>query len=975
MSPLARPIRAISILLALCVIFAFLARDFKVGESDGRNNTVFSVRFQYFGTDAREMERLITIPLEERISGISGLYEMRSVSEYSLSETTVYFPKDADGKKIYLELRDAVDTLYGSLPRAVQKPRIFSSASDQYPMLSISAYSASLGVNELRELTERTLKKDLESLDGVSEVVVSGGSIEEIKVEFDTGRAIIGKINPQTIGSVIRDANVVNPGAVIRHPERDEHLYFDTRIRGIREIGELPMTAGEGITKLSYLASVKKDGRSRDEIVRIDGRECVVLSVKNSSDVSKMTVSASCARTLEKYRGGSVEYTVLNDDGKIVNTLLRQIAWALLQSFMLVIAILPFFIDSSRSVLIAIVLLPISLLMTVGSLNFMGVTIDQNILSGFSIALGLVVDPALVIVALRQSAGNRIAFESRLPSLIPSLVSSTVTTVFSLVPLYFLDFLVPGIRSISLSVAIMLVVSLLLSCMFTPCFLDFGKKISTVPFREISGSVKRFFVRMLYRIAVPALKSRRVAPAVYVALMIIPFIAFSVSGKNISMAIQTDTLPVYVEFPSETAPDSIDEELKSLVQRIRETTGVEFVRTEAKKGVMELSVKFDPAIVSRKKLATSVGSYSEYASGGFLYVPDLEAVKGALSTEISVAVLGDETEKCRSIAEETSRVLSSRPGVGQVVLNFKDPERTVSFRPDRAIIAKAGLSVADVANTSRWMLFGPVVDKWLQNGSEMDIRVSGLALQDTTADGFRNLVIPAKNGGLRIGAIGSVTEERDVGKIYRKDGRRAAYLTATVGSRSTDGAIAIVRSALSEVKLPRGYAFSLARELDLLRGQFSVLLFSFVGCIVGMLILLTALTESPAKSLAIVSIIPVSVAFPLAIRLATLEPLTMGDIVGMVLLSGISVKNAIYITEARCVRALAKVREKFLPILITSLTSLAGALPLLVFGTDGFSRSLAFFMFWGSIGSLIVSVTVFPSVLAAVERRLGNGEI
>lgn len=969
-----QPVRSFSLLLAVCIVFIFFSRDFRVGESNNRNNTVYSIRFQYFGIDAREMERLITIPFEESIATIPSLYEMRSVSEYSLSETTVFFPKDVDEKTVYLEIRDAVDTLFSTLPSAVQKPRIFSSSSDQYPMLSISAYSASVEINELRQYVEKTLKKEFEAVDGVSEVIVTGGSVEEIKVEFDSGRAIVGKVNPDVIGNIIRDANVINPGGIINHPDRNDNLYFDTRIGSIKEMEELPVVAGKGITKLSYLATIRKTGRGRDEIVRIDGKECIVLSIKNSSDGSKTSVSDTCRKILEGENDERIQYTVLYDDGAAAKTLIHQIALALIQSFFLVIVLLPLFFGSMRSVGLAIVLLPLSMLMTVGMLNRIGMTVDQNALAGMSIALGLIIDPALVIISLREAGKDRIAFNTGLVALVPSIISSTVTTLLVLIPLYFLEYLVPGIRSIVLSIALMVGGSLLVALVFLPCFIDYSGRKPFKVVKRVNEVVNRFFIRMMYHVSIPILRRPKLAMGIYFFLLTLPFVIFAISGKNISIQVSNDILPVFVEFESERAADAIDVALEELVVNVQGLDGVLFVRTEAKKGVMDISVKFKKDIVTRKELASRVNALSGYSRGGFLYVPDLAEKKRKMSTEISVAISGDETELCRTLAQTASKALSSHSSVEQVVLNFKEPERVVLFSPDKDFLVKTGMTVSDVANTLRWMLFGPVVDKWIQEGTEMDIRVSGMNMKSLHVDDFRNLVIPAKNGGLRLGAIGTVTELMSAGKIYRKDGRRAAYLTVHVGSGSTDEAILIVREALTEVDLPKGYGFSLTRELDRMKDQYMLLIFAFAASITGVLILLTALTENPSKSLLIVTIIPVSIALPMLIRLITGEPLSMGDIVAMVILSGINVNNAIYISESHCLRMIARIRKKLQPILIASLTTIAGALPLLIFGKDDFSRSLAFFMFWGILGSLLVSITLFPAVLSMFEKKIDFNE-
>jgi len=399
-----------------------------------------------------------------------------------------------------------------------------------------------------------------------------------------------------------------------------------------------------------------------------------------------------------------------------------------------------------------------------------------------------------------------------------------------------------------------------------------------------------------------------------------------------------------------------------LVRRIRAEPGVRYVWTEAKKGSMEIEIKYDCRLRDRESLARSVTGMSDLALPGCLYVPDLKdgAAKG--STEIEVAVVGDDSAECKRIARESASAARSYEGFVQSVLHFKEGESILTFVPDDKRLARNSLSVASVAGTLRWMVFGPVVDKWVRDGVETDIRVSGTGFPESGAAGVGSLYIPTKTGGVRLGSLGLLRIGESAGKLYRKDGRRAAFFTVHFSCGSDEEALGILKKGLASIPLPAGYAFSLPRDLDRMGGEYFILIISFLLSVAGILILLTALSENPIESILVASIIPVSVSLPLALRFASGMPLGMGDIVGMVVLSGVSVNNAIYISESRLSRVKYRIREKIQPILVTSLTSVAGSLPLALFGEPGFSRDLAHFMIWGTLCSVFACVCLFPSV-------------
>ena len=196
------------VFLSISLIFLFSGRNIELGNSSNSKYAVYSIRIEYFGMDAANIERIITIPLEEKISCMSNLMELRSTVEYGKSTTTAYFSKKINSRNTYLEIRNYVDTLYDDLPTAVQKPKIYSSDITEKSVISI-ALNGTGDLNTLRSYVNDSLKPKIESIHGVSEVIVAGGTINEILIEFDKEKIVNSMINPTGFGSIIQDANVV----------------------------------------------------------------------------------------------------------------------------------------------------------------------------------------------------------------------------------------------------------------------------------------------------------------------------------------------------------------------------------------------------------------------------------------------------------------------------------------------------------------------------------------------------------------------------------------------------------------------------------------------------------------------------------------------------------------------------------------------------------------------------------------------
>ncbi|MDR0449686.1 MAG: efflux RND transporter permease subunit [Treponema sp.] len=1007
----AAPVFAFVIVSVLCV---YILRQEELGESREGRYRVYSVRFEYFGMDETEMERLITIPLEEKISGLGGIYEIRSVSEYGKSLSSVYFDRNSDGKSLYLALRDAVDTLYSSLPAAVQKPRIFSAESGQRSFLSAAVFAPG-DLERARLYAEDRLKRELENLDGIAEVIVSGGTQTEILVEFDPGKTAARGINPEALGRVVQDANILSPGGSIRGKERDRAVTFKTRLgdpAGGREEGaglsaagsfpeelkKLPVRTGEKLSALEYFARAGISPREKREIIRINGEECVGIDIVAASSADIVALSRECRRVLEAPSGAGAEagpppsVTILRDRGSFLESAIRGVQKAIFQSVLAVLLIIPLFFTRPKTLALILLFIGADILWSLALLRIVSVKADENLLSGISISLGLIVDPCLVIASLSEREGSLPRYRAVLPGLLGEIAASTLTTFLVILPLYFLDSIVPGIRKVALAIMAMLCNSLVLSVFFFSGFL-FQDGEGEPPLRKslfpakLFRRIKALYTRLSWRCCLFSLERRRVMILIYACFAALSPALFFISGKNISLDSRDQVLYASVEYESEKSGESVDRDLKDLPDLIRREEGIRYVRLESRKGTGELEIGFDERKTSRAALAGALSALAPRAGAGFLYVPDAEgggagifpagrSGRGALREtvwEIEAAAVGDEAGICREMAKRGAAAMPAIPGYVQAVLNFKEAEQAVEFVPCRDSLARAGLRLRDLARDLRWTVFGPVIGKRLQGGRETDIRLVGMGARDSSLSRIADLPVPSPAGALRLETLGELRERPGAGKIYRRDGRRAAYFTVHLRAPSSSQAARAVRTALEEsaAKDPalRGYGYLLSRDLELLEAQYRILFLAFLGSAAGIFLVLLCLTEKWKNALRTASIIPVSCAVPLLVKFLSQSPLETGDMAALVVISGLSVNNAIYIEGARLRAVQFRVREKIQSILTTSLTGIAGAAPLALMGGEGFPVALARSILWGTAGSLLAALLLFP----ALYGRQGRG--
>ncbi len=962
-----RPVMLLSSFLAIMVLAVFVVSRSGPVEKKENGSAIFSIHFEYVGMDARSMEKLITIPLEEKVSNLGNLQEIRSLSEFGRSVTNVVFKKNCSRKNSYLALNDIVDTLYASLPNAVQKPRIYSANSESRAVMCI-AISAPGNLSGLRSLVENSLKKELEAVEGVAEVVLSGGGIEELRIDYDNEKMLERKIAPVALAGIIQDANVADKQASIEGPKSKTSVRFKTKINSVDELKSLPLVKGSLNSKLDHFAEIRILPREPNEIVRINGNKCIGLQIKANSESRLVSLSLKCRKILENSFLPKASYQILNDQGAVILSMLKALFYALLCSFACIIMIFPFFFQSVCLICLLAVFIAVNCLLSAAVLNLLGIELDQNTLAGISISVGLVIDTAVLMAEISQSCHEIELYAIKSRKQYGAMLASLLTTITGMVPLLFFDSIMPGSRDIAIAISIMLVVSLPVTIVFFSCFFFYAQKTkAAIPGRLIKRS-RKVYTRLVYLSVLSGLKKPRITVLAYAAFFAATFVLFFISGKNINLNVAENALFASVEYENEKTAEAIDKDIQKIAALLLAEKDIEYLKTESRNGSAEIMAGFTGKHKNKTAIANSIIKHAGFLTDGFLYLPEAGGSKNKPVHEIHVSVRGDSHEKCREYASIAAAELGLLSGVSQAVLNFKKPEKYLGFIPDREAMARNGITLDGFGTFLRWNIFGPVVDKFMQSKNEIDIRIAAAVDNSWTREKICALNIPCAGKSVTLGSLGSLLEKNGEGKLYRMDGRMAASFTVVMKAHSSLSAANAIKKALAGIKTEKGYAYFLSRDYERLSRDYKMLFAAFMLSVVAILLVLTSLTENFLVSVLIASIIPVSCMLPLLVKFVFKIPLEMGDIVGIVIISGISVNNAIYIHESEFKNPLFKLRDRAQIMLVTSLTSIVASIAPALFGKGSFSGHLAASIIWGTSGSLLAALFLFPAIYKSLLK-------
>ncbi|MBR5097367.1 MAG: efflux RND transporter permease subunit, partial [Treponema sp.] len=347
--------------------------------------------------------------------------------------------------------------------------------------------------------------------------------------------------------------------------------------------------------------------------------------------------------------------------------------------------------------------------------------------------------------------------------------------------------------------------------------------------------------------------------------------------------------------------------------------------------------------------------------------------KRKIVQKMQIAVLGDDSALCKKIAQEAAGILAeddfAARNKGQVVLNFKEDETVFLARPNKDLLKKNGLSVQDLAHFLRWNLFGPVAAKVWAGGRQKDIRLGNESMAFEAAasiEGVKSLVIKK----IPLSALCDFEKAKRPSKLFRKDFKRAAYFTLEVQTKNSGRAFKSAKNALGAINLPEGYYFSWPKEYVSMDENYARIFAAFLLGAAAIFFLVTAQCQNIFEGLCVLATVPLSLLAPLLLRALFLCPLTLGDAVGMVFISGLCVNNALYILAEYKKR---EDKDPFLAakslsksVLSSSATSLVASVPVMLSGAGNFSADLAFFMFFGSLASVFAALIYFPAALSSL---------
>ncbi len=926
------------------------------------------------GLVAEQVEQLVTRPLEQAISGAAGVESVRSESIQGLSVITVTFAEGTDPYRDRQVIAEKLSETAGGLPAGVETPKLEPLTSSTMDLLKIGFLSEKLSPLELRDLVQWTVRPRLLAVPGVSRATLYGGEVRQLQVQADPDALAARGLALADLVAAVEEATGVRGGGFV--DTDNQRVLIETRgqVRTPAELAEAVVAVREGLPiRLREVARVVAAGEPKFGDALLQGREGVLLSLSsqygaNTLDVTRATEQA-LAELMPTLRARGIEVLpALHRPANFIETALAGVRDDLLIGALLIALVLFLFLRDPRSVLVSFLTIPLSLLAAIVAIDAIGWTVNTMTLGGLAVALGVVVDDAIIDVeniVRRLRAGHapgreelvelihRAAFEVRAP-----VVYATLVVALVLVPVLLLGGL-QGKFFAPLATAFIVatLASLLVALTVTPALALL--MLSRARLAPEPGWLGRLKARHTRWLAALAEHPRAVlVSALLVAALSIGALPFF--GSELIPPFREGHFVVQVVAPPGTSLAAmrrtgarISAELLAL-PGLR-TASEQIGRAEAGEDTWgpnrsEFHIEIDPlpgAAEERlqQRIRGVLAGYPGLQTEVLTFLGDRisESLSGEASP-VAIGVYGDDLDALDVVAARVAAVLRTVPGAADVQLKSPPGLPLVEVDLDPRALSLNGFRAVEVLDAVQTAYQGKVAAQAYEGQRIVDLAVVLPPERRRDPEALGELLVRSASGRmLPLRELARIVPGEGRSTVLHDAGRRRQVVTVNPSTRDIEGFVARARRAIdTSLKLPAGiYLEWSGAASDEAAARRQLALHTAVAAIGIVLLLLLAFPDARSAFL-IVATTPFALVGGVAIAAATGGNLSIGSLVGFVTLFGIATRNAILLVAhvEQLVRdegepwsfavVLRATRERLVPILMTALVSALGLVPLAI---------------------------------------------
>jgi len=972
-----------------------------------------TVSATYLGVAPQEMETLVARPLEEALASAPGVEEITSTANEGQASVRVRFDYGADLDEAANELRTRLDRNRRRLPEDMEPPVMYKFDTAQFPIMFLTVRAKGMDPKQMRHFAEKNLQYRFERVPGIAQARVSGGLRRQIHVDLDLKKLRALDLSVAQVVQRLRLENQNRPVGPVQEDRYEVLLRTEGEFENLEDILQVGVATRNGVpVYLRDIATVEDSHEEIRYIVMVNGEPAVRMYIYKQSGANTVKVSDSVwaeAALIERdYPGVQLQATW--DSAIFIRASINNVQDAALIGAGLAVFVLLFFLRSLSSTMIIGTAIPISVIATFALMYFNGFTLNTVSFGGLALGVGMLVDNSIVVLeniyrhreqgkSLRESAvvgSNEVAM---------AITASTLTTIAVFVPVLFMGGIAAQtFQQLAWVVSFALLCSLLISITVVPVlcarFLRASAATKETGLAAKIGAVQDGWSESYGGLVGWALDHR--IPVVLTALLLFGGSLYMLPLIGVELEPQLDegTISVYVELPPGTRVEVTDEEVQKMAAVVKEVAPeAKYIMSEAGssstfrfRGVNtgQLRIELVPASErnrSAAEIATVVRQNLQSGAGVIVRTRVRGGSFGRRGSDdegrLQVEIRGHDPEVTQRLALQLQDAMKEIPGIVSSIISRRPGTPEMVVRVDRNKATSMGLLTADVADALETAIGGTRASMYRDEGDEYDILVR--LREEDRLDVSHVAHVPITTAaGRTVPAESLIQMRRQEGpsEILRKDQQRITVVSGTLEDRDLGSVVADMREKIRTIETPLGYEFVFGGEYEEQQEAFRMMTFASILALLLVYMVMAAQFESLRDPFIILLSIPLASVGVALILILTRSTFNMQGFLGIIVLVGIVVNNAIVLIDyANLLRreygmslreaVVTAGARRLRPILMTTATTVLGLIPMaLGLGEGGeLQAPMARVIIGGLTTSTLITLVFIPVIYMTFEER------
>ena len=1020
--PVRRPIMTTVIFLIVVIIGLFSLTRLPIDLMPEITMPTVTVVTTYDNAGPLEVEELVTRPIESALSALQGIEEITSTSMEGRSTVRVTFPWGTDQEAAINDMRDRLDRILGRLPDEVARPMIRKFDVSAMPILTLGVMGGDKDLAMIQQLLEDQVQYRLERVPGVATVDIRGGRKRQIQVALRAASMEAYGLSTDMVVAALRRENRNIPAGSVTAGNREVMVRTLAEYSNVNDVNSTVITVRNGVpVRISDVADVFDGLEELNSLERINGQPGIRLSIAKQTGTNTVAVAQSVQREVRRINQDidGIEIITLIDNSVYVERAMMSVTQALLLGGAIAIFVILLFLRNVTSTVIIGLAVPISVIATFALVYFCGFSLNMMTFGGLALGIGMLLDNSIVVLDniyhKRENGVNPYdAAVKGTKEVCSAIIASTVTTLVVFIPVIFMRGM-SGImyQSLAYVVAFSLVCSLFVAMTLVPMLSSRylhpkkEKREGKGFFGKVFHVSEKFYLvieRRYSKIIRWSLKNRLTTVSFIALLFVTSLFMLPMVGVDLMPAADESDVVISIEMEIGTKLEQLDAtvfkieeivrnevpEMRNMLSNIASSPGFQAVSTNTAR-VRAWLVSPNQRDRSSTQVANDLREKLRGIPGATIRVREgqgLFIMRMGTNTDqaVGIEIRGYDLKTGQDLANQISNVVSDVPGVTDVRISREAGQPEFRVKIDRNKAAELGLTATQIGSTVQTAMGGTAATKVRVEGKEYDVIVR-LAEEDRRGlDNINNLSI-VNNAGQPIALQSAAWLQSGEGpvRVERRDRERIVTVSVNYAGRDMGSIVEDLRTALKEISVPQEFAVLIRGDWEEQQKAQREMIMAIAMAIILIFLVMAGQFESFKDPFIVIFSIPVSLIGVVAIMMATGTPFTIQAFIGLLILVGISINNAIVLVDLvnrlrreenlELFEALQTAGERRLrPILMTSFSTILGLLPMAIGLGEGSEAQvpMARVVIGGLVTSTLITLVLIPVIYSLVEQKTGK---